>query len=408
LREQTLMRFCMVTTFYPPYHFGGDATYVRALSRALVSLGHDVEVMHCVDAYRLKKGDSMPQDVADAGIVVHRLTSRFGFLSPLITQQTGHPGLKARAERAVFARSFDVVHFHNISLVGGPAIIPWSRAPVTLYTLHEHWLLCPTHIFWKNRSRACDHQTCFTCSLISGIPPQLWRYTNLVERSVAHADALLAPSEYTARRHRDAGLKPPIHVLPLFSAIEPRSVGSPPQRPRPHFLYVGRLIAPKGIGPLLEEFARLPAYDLHVIGDGDLRGELERRFVSFRHIRFLGQIPQAELVAAYRDATALIFPSLAPETFGLSIVEAFACGTPAIVRDAGGCREPIDATGGGLVYRTSEELRAALSRLADEPGLREHLARRAREGFLRLYTPQRHVESYLAHVGAIRATKGLH
>ncbi len=36
-----LMRFCMVTTFYPPFHFGGDATYVRALSRALVARGHE-------------------------------------------------------------------------------------------------------------------------------------------------------------------------------------------------------------------------------------------------------------------------------------------------------------------------------------------------------------------------------
>jgi glycosyltransferase involved in cell wall biosynthesis len=401
------MRFCMVTTYYPPYHFGGDATYVHALSRALVSLGHQVEVMHCIDAYRLKKGDPTAlSGVADDGIVVHRLKSRFGFLSPLITQQTGHPGLKARAERAIFSRSFDVVHFHNISLVGGPAIIRLSRAPVTLYTLHEHWLLCPTHIFWKNRSRACDHKTCFTCSLISGIPPQLWRYTLLAERSVAHADLLLSPSEYTAMRHRSAGLKTPIHVLPLYSAITLQSVSPPPQRARPRFLYVGRLIEAKGIRRLLEEFASLPAYDLDVIGDGDLRRKLERRFGPCHNIRFLGQIPQSELVAAYRDATALVFPSLAPETFGLSIVEAFACGTPAIVRDAGGCREPIDATGGGLVYRTNEELRAALSRLANEPGLRERLARCAREGFLRLYTPHRHIETYLAHVATIRAAKG--
>ena len=268
------MRFCMVTTFYPPYHFGGCATYVRALSRALVAQGHEVEVMHCLDAYRLKNSNSVPADPPDEGIVVHRLKSPFGFLSPLITQQTGHPGLKSRAERAIFARPFDVVHFHNISLVGGPAIIAWSRAPVTLYTLHEHWLLCPTHIFWKNKSRACDRPTCFSCSLISGIPPQLWRYTNLMERSVASADALLAPSEYTARRHRDAGLKPPIHVLPLFSAIELRSGGTTPQRDRPRFLFVGRLSASKGIAPLLEEFADLPAYDLNVIGDGELRGEL--------------------------------------------------------------------------------------------------------------------------------------
>jgi glycosyltransferase involved in cell wall biosynthesis len=188
----------------------------------------------------------MPQDVADAGIVVHRLTSRFGFLSPLVTQQTGHPGLKARAERAVFARSFDVVHFHNISLVGGPAIIPWSRAPVSCHRDTGFFVPRPSS---GSAGLAPEYQTCFTCSLMSGIPPQLWRYTSLVKRSVAHADALLAPSEYTARRHRDAGLKPPIHVLPLFSAIESRSVGSPPQRPRPQFLYVGRLIAPKGIGP---------------------------------------------------------------------------------------------------------------------------------------------------------------
>ena len=216
-----------------------------------------------------------------------------------------------------------------------------------MYTLHEHWLLCPTHIFWKNRSRVCDRKTCFTCSLISGVPPQLWRYTDLVERSVSHADALFAPSEYTARRHREAGFKLPIHVLPLYSAIESQLVAPSQQTARPRFLYVGRLTEPKGIEVLVEEFASLPAYDLHVIGDGDLRRRLKVRFGNCENIRFLGQIPQTQLVSAYREATALVFPSLAPETFGLSIVEAFACGTPAIVHDAGGCREPIDATGGG-------------------------------------------------------------
>jgi glycosyltransferase involved in cell wall biosynthesis len=178
------------------------------------------------------------------------------------------------------------------------------------------------------------------------------------------------------------------------------------RRKRPRFLYVGRLTKSKGIEALLEEFASLPAYDLHVIEDGDLRRKLELRFGDCRNIRFLGEIPQAELVGAYRNATALVFPSLAPETFGLSIVEAFACSTPAIVRDAGGCREPIDATGGGLVYQTSEELRVALSRLAYEGGLRERLARRARDGFLRLYTPQSHLENYLTHIAGIRAAKG--
>ena len=189
------MRFCMVTTFYPPYNLGGCGTYVRALSRALVAQGHDVEVMHCLDAYRLKSTDPMPDDGHDDGIVVHRLESPFGFISPLITQLTGRPGIKSRATRDILDRPFDVVHFHNISLVGGPALITRSRSPVSLYTLHDHWLLCPTHVFWKNNSKPCDRPTCFSCSLASGIPPQLWRYTRLVKRSMAQVDAMLAPSK---------------------------------------------------------------------------------------------------------------------------------------------------------------------------------------------------------------------
>ncbi len=391
------MRFCMVTTFYPPYNLGGCGTYVRALSRALVAQGHDVEVMHCRDAYHLKYADPMPDEGRDQGIVVHRVESPLGFLSPLITQLTGRPGLKSRATRGIFARPFDVVHFHNISLIGGPAVIAQSRAPVNLYTMHDHWLLCPTHAFWKNKSKPCDRPTCFSCSLASGIPPQLWRYTGLVERSTARLDAMVAPSEFTARQHRNKGLEPPIHVMPSFSAIEPQSEQAP-RHDRPRFLFAGRLTASKGIEQLLEEFAALPAYDLVVAGDGDLRGKLEHRFAGYANIRFLGPKPQSELVPIYQDATALILPSLAPETFPLSILEAFACRTPAIVHDVGGAREPIDATGGGLIYRTREELREALARLAYEPGLREALASRAREGFLRLYTVERHVKSYLGLV----------
>lgn len=403
------MRFCMVTTFYPPYHFGGDATYVRALSRALAALGHEVEVVHCVDAWRLKQHGGTTADPGEEhdGITVHRLESRLGALSPLVTQQTGHPGLKSRALRAILSRPFDVVHFHNISLVGGPAILRWSQAPVTLYTLHEHWLLCPTHIFWKEHNRACDGRTCLTCSLRSGIPPQLWRQTPLARRCVTRVDALLSPSRYTADLHREAGFTPPIHVLPLFSALDPPAADAPPSS-RPCFLFVGRVTASKGIVPLLEEFAAMPEYDLQVIGDGDLRPALEQRFTGCPNIRFLGRMPQPDLIAAYRSATALVFPSLAPETFGLSIVEAFACGTPAIVRDAGGAREAVDATGGGIVYRTGAELRQAVARLGSDPALGRELGRRAREGFLRGFTVERHMDRYLGHIGAIRTAKGIH
>lgn len=395
----------MVTTFYPPFHFGGDATYVRALSMALAARGHEVAVVHCEDAYALagKAIETLPPP--DEGIAVHRLKSRFGALSPLITQQTGRPGLKANALQSLLRQPFDVVHFHNISLIGGPAVLRLSQAPVTLYTLHEHWLLCPTHIFWRNRREACTRRTCFSCSLRSRIPPQLWRYTGLAKKAVAHVDALIAPSEFTARLHRDAGFRPAPVVLPLFSNLAPSDDGPPARPSRPRFLYVGRVTRSKGLVPLLATFARHPAYDLLVIGDGDMRPALQRQYAPFDHIRFLGPLSQPDLIAHYRAATALVFPSLAPETFGLSIVEALACGTPAIVRDAGGSREIIEATGGGVVYRDDDELDKALRHFAGDWQARCIMGARGREGVHRFYTKERHVNAYLALIAGLGQDK---
>jgi len=400
------MRFCMVTTFYPPYHFGGDAIFVQALARALVSEGHHVEVVHCEDAYRLRSREQAAVQAEQDGVEVHRLRSPFGMLSPLITQQTGWPGVKTTQLRAVLDRNFDVVNFHNISLIGGPGVLQMSRAPVTLYTLHEHWLLCPTHIFWKNQQQACDRPECFSCCIRSGVPPQLWRYTNLIQHSLAHVDALLAPSKFTAQQHRAAGLTTPIDVLPTFSSLEP---GSPVRRvsgKRPRFLFVGRLTASKGIGILLEEFAQLPEFDLHVIGDGDLRQMLQEQYAGHSHIRFLGSVPQHQLVGAYQSATALILPSLAPEVFPLTVLEALACGTPAVVHDAGGNREAVEQTGGGFVYRSREELRRIISVLAQDTTLQETLAQRARSGYEQFYTRAHYMARYLGLIDTIGKKEG--
>jgi glycosyltransferase involved in cell wall biosynthesis len=398
----------MISTFYPPHHFGGDATYIRALSRALVARGHEVEVIHCTDAYKtLTHSSETVNHAAEDGVTVHRLASRFGGLSPLFTQQTGHPGFKYRALKEILSRDFDVVNFHNISLVGGPSILGLSRAPVTLYTLHEHWLLCPTHIFWKNRKEACIRRQCLTCSVRSGIPPQLWRYTGLIKHSLKAVDAMLAPSLYTARKHEEAGLGKNVRVLPLFSSIDPGEPAafSPPARPR--FVYAGRVTASKGILPMLETFSKLPEVDLQVVGDGDLLALVRAKYAHCDNISFKGLVSQDNLVHLYQNATALLLPSLAPETFGLTVVEAFACATPAIVRDAGGSSALIDETGAGFVYRTDEELALHVKRLAGDSVLRSDRGHKARAGFTSLYTENHHLESYLGHIADVQRQNGL-
>ncbi len=150
------LNFCMITTFYPPYSFGGDATYLYRLTNELAKRGHHVEVVHCADAYRLLAGQAPAQTAPNLpNVTVHTLRSRAGFLSPLATQQLGYPLFKSKAIRSILSRrQFDVIHFHNISLVGGPGVLRYGRG-IKLYTTHEHWLICPMHVLWKYNRELC-------------------------------------------------------------------------------------------------------------------------------------------------------------------------------------------------------------------------------------------------------------
>ena len=58
------MNFLHLTTFYPPFSFGGDAMYIYRLAHALGDLGHHVDVVHCLDAYQ---HDHMLQPVRRSG-----------------------------------------------------------------------------------------------------------------------------------------------------------------------------------------------------------------------------------------------------------------------------------------------------------------------------------------------------
>ena len=394
----------MVTTYYPPYHFGGDAVFVQSLARALTRRGHTVDVVHCEDAYRLQCKEPVGA-AEDDGVTVHRLRSGLGALSPLLTQQFGVPGVKRAALERILDRGFDVVNFHNISLVGGLGALGMSRAPVTLYTTHEHWLMCPTHVFWKNNREACEKPECFTCCLRSGIPPQLWRYGGMREAALEHVDILLAPSAYTARRHVEGGVRRPVRVLPTYSPLQPGTagVGAGPERPR--FLYTGRLTASKGVGDLVRYFARSGRLELDVAGGGEMLEPLRREYGACDRIRILGPVAHGEIGKYYERATALVVPSKAPEVFPLTVLEAFAHGLPVIVSDAGGSREAVEKSGAGFVYRDEEELGQALAALAEETGVRERLSRKARESYETYYCEERYVREYLAIVDEIAARK---
>ena len=91
---------------------------------------------------------------------------------------TGRPWFKSDALREMLDDpDTDVVHFHNISLVGGPGMLGLgaNRRAVRIMTAHEHWLICPMHLLWKYDRKPCDAPCCIRCCLAGGRPPQVWR-----------------------------------------------------------------------------------------------------------------------------------------------------------------------------------------------------------------------------------------
>jgi glycosyltransferase involved in cell wall biosynthesis len=400
----------MLTTFYPPYNFGGDAIFVQQLAHELARRGHHVEVIHCTDAYRALAGKEPEHGEPDVpGVTVHHLRSPFGVLSPLATHQTGWPLFKSAHIRQVLARGFDVIHYHNPSLIGGPGVLGYGAAAVKLYTLHEYWLLCPTHMLFKYDRTPCVRRHCVACTLAHRRPPQLWRYSPTLRRAVRHVDVFLAASRFARSKHLEMGFKAPIAELPYFTTHKPAAgpaLETPPPGP-PYFLFAGRLARLKGLQTLIPVFRRYERARLLVAGTGPHEASLRRQAAGVANIVFLGHQPVEQLGRLYAGAVALIVPSLWYEVFGLVIIEAFAHRTPAIVRNIGGMPQIIAESGGGFVYETEAELLTAMDRLLADADLRATLGSRGHEAVQRRWSADTHIARYLGLIEeVVRARRG--
>ena len=404
------LRFCMITTFYPPYNFGGDGIFVHRLSNELARLGHKVDVIHCRDSYRLLAHRAPAQTYTNhPNVTVHSLRSRFGALSPLVTQQTGSPLLKVDAIRAILSSGFDVIHYHNISLIGGPKILEYGRA-IKLYTMHEYWLVCPMHTLFRFNRAACTHADCLLCSLMYGRPPQWWRYTGLLKRAVRHVDAFMAPSRFCKDAHLRRGLDAPIIHLPLFvpaATSTPQPADASPEEAGhlPYFLFVGRLEKLKGLHTLLPVFQRYARARLLIAGTGGDEQNLRRLAEGCNRIEFLGQQTAEQLRILYREATAVVVPSICYETFSLAAIEAFQQQTPVVVRNQGALPELIRESGGGLVYDTNEQLHAALDRLLDRPEERRRLGESGHDAYMRQWTAEAYMARYFGLIDELAARR---
>ncbi len=156
--------------------------------------------------------------------------------------------------------------------------------------------------------------------------------------------------------------------------------------PQPSFLYVGRLKRYKGVATAIEALAlaRRSRADLtlDIAGDGDDRPRLEalaRSLGAAGAVHFLGFVTEEHKLRLLRTAWANVFPSV-KEGWGLTVIEAAACGTPSLTSNSPGLRDSVrDGETGFLVpHGDTQALAQRMLELAERPALVNSLGRNAR------------------------------
>ncbi len=151
-----------------------------------------------------------------------------------------------------------------------------------------------------------------------------------------------------------------------------------PDKPRENaYLIVSALVPYKRIDLAIRTFAVTPQRQLVIIGTGPDEQKLRELAEDKPNIQFLGRQPDEILRHHYQTARAFLFPG--EEDFGLTPLEAQACGTPVLAYNAGGATETVIAGKTGLFFneQTVPSLTATLeefeqTQLADPQTIRQH------------------------------------
>lgn len=253
--------------------------------------------------------------------------------------------------------------------------------------IHAHSLWTYSNLYAESVARltgcpfiVSPHGTLSSAALNSGSPLKkpLW---HLVQRRVlVNAACLHATADSELQDIRAQGLFGPVAVIP--NGVDLPDWIPPVPRERRTVLFLGRVHPIKQPDVLLRAWSRLeslyPAWDLDVAGiDRDSPGHLDAmrslaRTLGLRRVRFLGEVVGESKWAAYRSADLYVLPSKS-ENFAITVAEALAAGTPAVVT-TGAPWPTIEARGAGWwIDISTDSLTQALRVAMETP--REQLAR---------------------------------
>jgi glycosyltransferase involved in cell wall biosynthesis len=229
----------------------------------------------------------------------------------------------------------------------------------------------------------------------------------MMANAIKHVDLFLSPDRHTIGKHHEQFPGMRITHMPHF--VPQVELADQSDSVPPYFLFVGRLEKLKGLQKVIPLFRTYPRAQLWIAGTGDYGEDLRAVAQDSPNIRFLGFRSGKELQELYRQAVAVIVPSINFEVAPpLVVMEGYRQQTPALVLNLGSMPEIIEDSGGaGFVYNTIEELTGQLDQLCASRALRDELGMRGYRAFQTQWTADAHLATYFGLIGDIAKRRGI-
>lgn len=321
---------------------GGVQQYILSVARLLAEHGHQNAVLYTEDS---------SETIRDGGWPAYCIDPR--------------AGVSAQMQRVLDLERPDVAYVHHVAY---PAVIEdiGSRLPSVAY-VHGFTAVCPgLGKYFRRGDVVCERAFGVGCVPMHYLRrcsaarhprtlQRMMRNTAALKQALLQLPRLLVGSQYMVAlliqngfSSGQIGTLPP-HFIPDATVLTyepPAEVHS--------LLYAGRLEIEKGFPYLLHALTQLPEHvHLVVAGDGTQRRryeELAREFGLATRVEFLGWLNTAGMLERYRQAALVVLPTICPESFGKSGVEAHSMGRPVVAFNVGGVSDWLqDGVNGSLV-----------------------------------------------------------
>ncbi len=338
------MRIALVAEDYYP-QIGGVPEHVHNLALQFTGRGHQVTVVT----------SHMGGDTPDPPFVRRVGSSVVLYANGGVARITVGRQLRQRLE-TLFRGNFDVVHVHGGLAPTFGLVAPQAafRAGIPVVATFHSWFdTAPSYRLWRRPLQRVLARHAGTIAVSTPVVEAMSRYFE--------ADWQVIPNGVDLEHFHPRGREPFV------------------RRPEgPRLLFLHRLEPRNHLGTLLAALPAVlrhyPGAQLIVAGDGPWRGYYQRRAARLgRHVKFVGRIEDRP--AYYRAADIYLCPTMRG-SFGITLLEALACGTPTIVADSAGFRALVNGGGEALLLPHDEPAAwaRAIIALADDPLRRQTMS----------------------------------